>query len=434
MANKYYDPDSEVAFLALLINNPSLIHEVSGVIQPHVFTSEPHQVIFTAMQRISDSGSVPEITLLLEYLSSKKKLADAGGKEYLDYLLSSDFVEGNFKAYEDMLARSHKARGLIKLTADAPGLLNSPNVDVDVVIEQLIKSLDSLATQNVNSQVVTIGDTVKGVWDGITERINNPGVSGVPAGIPDLDLITGGLQPGDFFIIGGRPSMGKTAVSVNMALSQAKLGIPTLSFNFEMSRNQLVERMLAIETGIPLIDIRLGNLTQVDIDVIKTALVRFKDKDMYPIYMDTTVNTDMGYIKSTIRKYHKQYGIKVVYLDYVQLMAERSSDATHAIGRISRDLKLLARELEMPIVLLSQLNRGVEAREDKRPVMADLRQSGSLEEDPDLAAFVYRDEHYNRNTDYKGVMEVIISKNRQGPTGTIFVNFEKETNSITKRG
>jgi replicative DNA helicase len=237
---------------------------------------------------------------------------------------------------------------------------------------------------------------------------------------------------GKLWIIAGRPSMGKSASICNMMLSAAKSANGNLIFSYEMSKFDLIERFLGIETGINISDIHLGLLDQPKLDFIKNKIHEIKS---LPIYVDTYFSGNIGYVTSTIRRYKKLKDIKLVFLDYVQLMVDRGDNATHELGQISRELKLLANDLEIGIVLLSQLNRNVELREDKRPILADLRQSGNLEEDADIVAMLYRDDvYYKDKSKYPGTLDFILRKNRQtGMLGSVQLNFEDVTNRISDK-
>jgi Replicative DNA helicase len=239
--------------------------------------------------------------------------------------------------------------------------------------------------------------------------------------------VVGGVAKGDLWIIGARPSMGKTALMCNSALQTARKGTKVLLLSLEMSRQAIIERMLAIETGIPVFNLRLGILDQKDVDKITATVNEIKN---LPIFINTKFVPDLSYVESIIRNKKSSENIDIVYLDYIQLLTARDEDSTQELGRISQKLKMLARDLDIGVCILSQLSRDLEKRPSKRPVMSDLRQSGYLEEDADLVAFLYRDEVYNPNTEFKNVMEFIIRKQRNGSIGTIPLTFESETNKI----
>ncbi len=229
----------------------------------------------------------------------------------------------------------------------------------------------------------------------------------------------------DLWVVAGRPGMGKSAFMCNSVLS----GVPSLIFSLEMSKESLMYRLISMTSGVPIFNLRLGRLTQEELDKVADAVKELKN---LPIYIDTTFMTSVDSVVSLTKKYNRLYGIKVVHLDYVQILADRSAEATHEIGRISRAMKNLAHDLNIASVVYSQLNRNVEAREDKRPMLADLRQSGNLEEDADVVTFLYRDEMYNPNTKFKHVLELLVKKQRNGPTGVVTTLFNDQTNKITE--
>jgi replicative DNA helicase len=302
--------------------------------------------------------------------------------------------------------------------------LVSNSDQIDGVISQLRTSLDNLSETNGGSVTEKLSDLIQSTWKVIVEKVKNPHID-IPTGYDSVDAVTGGYWAGDLWVIAGRPGSGKSAMLCNKALRSAKKGIGQLIFSLEMSKHSLIQRMLAIETGIPVTDIRLGLLNQKQMDLISDTIKLIKD---LPIYIDTNYNNNPNYLSSTIRRYKKLYDIKVTHLDYIQLLVARDTDATHAIGSVSRELKLLANDLGITNVMYSQLNRLVELRPDKRPILSDLRQSGNLEEDPDMAVFLYRDIMYNDDTRSKDSLEYIIRKQRNGPIGTINMHFNVETN------
>jgi replicative DNA helicase len=241
--------------------------------------------------------------------------------------------------------------------------------------------------------------------------------------------MTYGMCGGKLWIISGRPSMGKSSVAENFALNQVTRGIPSLFFSLEMNKRDISERLVAIESGIDLTKIKLGLLNQKEMDELSSSVSKIH---LHPLTIDDNFGANLNYILGVSRKYVKLYGIKTIYIDYIQLMTERNSEATNELGNISRSLKLLSKELDVCIVILSQLNRGLESREDKRPQLSDLRQSGNLEEDADVVVGIYRDELYDKNSKYKGIMEFIISKNRDGSSGIIPVKFNPSICRMTE--
>lgn len=424
-----FNVTAETAVLSIILNSPNKIFDLT-ILKPYMFSNDINESIFTTCHELIEKGSVPDINLLESYAKSGNKLDKLGGREYLDYIQKqiTAFDNNNIKEYEKLVANSYKARTLIKVTSgiSSSTLLNSENVDT--AIDNLRKSLDSISESSGGDLTESLNSIVDSSWNVIYERAQNPGISGITSGISTVDLVTSGIMPGDVWVVGGRPGSGKSALFCNMVLNQAEHKIKSLLFSREMQKQPLIERFVAIKTGIPLTpNIRMGQLTKAELETISRTLKEIKD---FPIFIDANYSGSLDYVENTVRRFKKTGGIDVVYIDYLQLLAERDEGSTHELGRIMRRAKLLALELDIAFVIASQLNRNVEMRENKRPVLSDFRQSGNIEEDADLAVGLYRDEYYNRNSKSKGVMEFIINKHRNGPTGIIPLTFREDTNKI----
>lgn len=422
-----FNHDAETAVLSIILKNPSLVYGLINL-KYYMFSVKSNEVIYRAVEDIIEKGLLPECRLIESYLDSEKQLESSGGKEYLVYLQEYNVDEKNLKEFERLVISSYKARSLIKLTSGLePGYITSANIDS--IISNFRASLDNISESGVGESTQSLDSLVSSSWDEIYSRAQAPGIRGVTSGIDDIDLIISGLNPGEPWVIGARPGMGKTAIAVNMALKGAQKDVKSLIFSLEMSKQSIIERMLAIETNIPLTpNIRMGQLTRENLELISSTLHDFKS---LPILIDANFTPSLEYLESTIRKYKKTHDIDVVYIDYLQLLTERGNDATHEIGRITRSIKLLSNELNLSFVVLSQLNRNLEMRDNKRPILADFRQSGNIEEDFDLAIGLYRDSVYNKNTKEKDLLEFIINKNRNGPIGTIPLKFNENTIKIT---
>lgn len=426
MPEPQYNTDAELAVLNILMLNPDLVYSVPSL-KDFMFSSSSNILLYSTISEIAAQGHVPEYSLLLTYLDSKGKLREAGGKEYLDYIRNLVFSKDNIKEFERQVKESYKFRSAISIISNVNSQLASNACEVDTIIGNLRKSIDQIEESSGGEQVVDLYTASGDMWNGLVDRLANPGLRGVTTGFPKLDGQTTGFNPGDVWVIAGRPGSGKSTQLVNSALGTAKEK-PVLIFSLEMNKTQLVERMIAIESGVPLMDIRLGALDQEKLNSIQEAIKRVKN---LPIYIDTNYSTDEAYFSSTVKKYKKLKDISVVYFDYIQLASQRGEDQTAEIGRFSRSGKMLANELGLSVVFYSQLNRGVETREDKRPILPDLRQSGSLEEDADIVIMLYRDIYYNPATKWPQMMEYIIRKQRNGPTGTLPFRFEESTLKIT---
>lgn len=426
--NKLFEMDSEVAVLALIFKNPNLMYNVNGL-RYYMFSSTAHQNLFEEFENCIAQQVLPEPTLIYAKFDSDKQLDKIGGKKYLEYIISHDVNEETFEQFVQIVTASYKARTLLSTISGIKKDDFSVS-NVDEQISRIKQSLESLIEVNGHTNSAHLGDLAQGAYEEIVGRTQNPGISGSSWGNKDIDSATGGKSPGDLWVIAGRPGMGKTASIVNSIYSDAKNGIPSLLIEREMRNQQLIERLISIDTGIPNINIRLGMLDTGQITAVYDSLARLKT---YPIYMDTSYkSSDPYYIESIINKFHNRHGVQVVYLDYLQLLADRDENQTQQIGRFTRLFKLLSNDLNICSVVLSQLNRKVEERENKRPLLSDMRQSGAIEEDADFVIGLYRDDEYNSESKYKGLMEYIILKNRNGPIGTVTAKFDGPTNRISE--
>lgn len=429
MANiELFNPEAEVALLSILIKNPTSFNSLTGV-KSFMFSSVPNTNLFALLCELNSQGLVTERSLIINYAKTNGSLVSIGTEQYVDYLLQQGYEEQNLLEYERIVTSSYKARQFISITAEISKSQVTPS-NVDLAITTMRQTLDSLESNSGGSLTQDFYTSMRGAWDNIVVRLDNPGHVGYPIGIKDLDMTTGGIPPGELWIIGARPSMGKSALLTNITLGGAKLGTKSLIFSLEMSRQTLVERYITVETGVPLQDIRLGTLTQNQVNIIQDSIKSIRD---LPIYIDVSSGVDLQYYISTIRKYKQLHNIDVVHVDYLQLLSGRDEDQTAELGYISKEFKNLAKELNIGIVLYSQLNRLVEMRDNRRPILSDLRQSGNLEEDADLAAFLYRDDYYNPQSQSQGVLEFIIRKNRNGATGTLLFNMKLSTTQITSK-
>ena len=423
-----FSANSEVAMLSLAIVHPELIYSMDGV-NPYMFSSVPHQLIWTTISTIIADGNIPDKNFVLDFLRTRGQLTLVGTDSYINYLCSQEFSPENLEQYKKQLIDNYKTRVLITATSNVSDKVLSGG-DVDEFIGDLRTKLDNLQSEANVGFGEALGDYSDTAYNAIVKKTTNPGKVGFQTGIDDLDTFTGGLLPGDLWFIGGRPSMGKSAILLNSILRTAQKGTPVCLYSLEMNKQRIVERLIAIDAGIPIQDLRLGTLTQEQLDYVSDALKGFKS---LPIYIDANFSPSLEYVLSSVRRLQKQKDVKIYYVDYLQLLSRREDDDTKEIGRITRSFKLLSGQLGIGGIVASQLNRGVEAREDKRPVMSDLRQSGNIEEDADMIAFLYRDEYYRKDSKYKGVLEYIVRKYRDGATGTLLFDMDLPTNRINSQ-
>jgi replicative DNA helicase len=428
MTNKLFREDSEYGLFNIIFRNPDYVYEVLDL-SPEMFSSEPNKIIYSSLVDLTRQNLTIEKELLLEILSSKNKLDRVGGKEYIDFLYGLEYDKNNFTEYKNLVVNSFKARHLLSISANLPEQINNGG-NVDMVLSDLRTQLDGLVTLNGVTGTKKISDVLGDAWTKYKSKIENPGLAGVTTGYQNLDNVTGGYKPGDLWVVGGRPSMGKSSWVCNSILESSLSGAKSLLFSLEMNYQALVERLASVISGVDLNKISLGLVeSEQENNKVREAWNQLHDLELYLDANFSTINPN--YISSVIRKYVSQYGIDFVWVDYIHLLAERSADATHELGRISREMKLLAEELSIAIGLVVQLNRRLEQRDDKRPILSDIRQSGNLEEDADLVAFVYRDEKYYSDSKDKGKMEFIIRKHRNGPIGTLRYDFVEHTTKVS---
>ncbi len=392
------------------------------------FYREAHRVIFEAMAELFDREEPHDLVTLTSLLNDTKRLEAVGGASYLASLTSIVPVTANITAYARIIKQKSVLRNLINTSSDIANRCFEEQDDIDKLVDEAEQSIFDIAGRK-NATVFTplkniIPESFKTVQR-LYERKEL--ITGVPTGYIDLDRITSGLQSSDLVVLAGRPSMGKTALAMNIAQHAAlveKTGVAI--FSLEMSKEQLAMRLLSSVGRIDSQRIRTGRLHSEDWPHLTRAVGMLSDA---PIYIDDTPALTVPNMRSKIRRLASKNDIGMILVDYLQLMQGRNAEnRTQEISEISRALKAIAKEHNVPVLALSQLNRGLESRTDKRPMMSDLRESGAIEQDADVICFIYRDEVYNKSEDNpdKGIAEIIIGKQRNGPTGVARLFFKKE--------
>jgi len=419
--------EAEQAVLGGLMQDNTAWDNVAELLEPEDFYRHEHQQIYAVMRGQVDAQKPIDVVTLVEALDSLKELESAGGVEYLSDLVSHARGTANISAYAQIIRERATLRTLIRVSNDiADNAFNPagrPAADVLDMAEQLVfKIADSRARDGgpqhvnplLNKAVEKIDQLIK----------SKGGITGLATGYIDLDKKTSGLQKSDLIIVAGRPSMGKTTFAMNLA-EHAVLHqkLPVLVFSLEMPADSLIFRMLSSIGRIDQSRLRSGQLEEEDWPKLTSAIAKLKDK---PLLIDDTVGLSPTEMRARVRRIVREYGgIALIVVDYLQLMQIKGygDNRVGEISEISRSLKTMAREFECPVIALSQLKRSLENRPNKRPVMSDLRESGAIEQDADIIAFVYRDEVYNEDTADKGMAEIIIGKQRNGPIGTVRLGF-----------
>ena len=407
----------------ILIDNEAL-PKVLEIIEPNDFYRDNHKKIFLAFLELFENNIPLDIITVTELLQKKGELTNVGGATYLASLVDSVPTTANITHYAKIIKEKSILRSLIAKATDIVNLGFEASEDVAEILDKAEEAIFSITQQRIQTSYYSIKEIIKQTFETIEELSSKKdSVTGIPTGFIDFDRLTAGLQPSDLIIIAGRPVMGKTSFTLNIAQHAAiRAGVPVGFFSLEMSKEQLALRMLCAEARINSQKIRSGFLSERDWLRLTDAAATLSEA---PIFIDDTPALSVLEIRAKARRLKSEHNIGLIIVDYLQLMKGKGKVDTREreISEISRSLKALAKELNIPVVAVSQLNRRVEERENKRPRLADLRESGAIEQDADLIVFIYRDEVYNEDTPDKGIAEIIIGKQRSGPTGVVKLAF-----------
>lgn len=428
--------EAEQAVLGAMLIDKEAIAKASEILTSSDFYREAHRVIFNAMLELYNKNEAVDMVTVTEILKRDNKLEDIGGLAYITSLANVVLTAANVKYHADIVAEKSVLRQLVRVSTEIAAMGYEANEDVGTLLDTAESRILEISNRKKKADFTPINDVLMESVQNIEKLINNKGgLTGLPSGFADLDKLTSGLHPSDFIILAARPSMGKTALALNIVQNVAlrahkKIGGEPRSvafFSLEMSKEQLVNRMLCAEAGIDSQRLRVGEIGDKDWDALWGACdLMSKAK----IYIDDTAGITVMDMRSRARRLKAEHGLDLIVVDYLQLMQgsgkrNNSGDRQQEVSEISRSLKALARELDVPVLALSQLSRSVEARQVKRPMLSDLRESGSLEQDADIVAFLYREDYYNPETENKHT-ELIIAKHRNGPVDTVNLFFHKQ--------
>jgi replicative DNA helicase len=432
--------EAEQSVLGGLMLDNDAADKIGDVISAEDFYSDAHRIVYRQIVQLIADGKPADVVTASEALASTQKLDYVGGLAYLGALAQNVPTAANIRHYANIVRERSILRQLASTATEiAESAFNPLGRNAKMVLDEAEAKILHIAEQGSrgaqNFQI--IGKLLANVVERIETLYNRDDpsdVTGVPTGFADLDRMTSGFQPGDLVVVAGRPSMGKTALALNIGESVAlNTGMPVAVFSMEMGASQLAMRLIGSVGRLDQHKLRTGRLQPDDWDKLSSALGRLNEA---PILIDETPALNAIEVRSRARRLMKQYGkLGLVIVDYLQLMQASTQGENRAteISEISRAMKSLAKELQVPVVALSQLNRSLEQRPNKRPVMSDLRESGAIEQDADVILFIYRDEVYNAETQDKGVAEIIISKQRNGPIGTVFLTFLGEFTRFENR-
>ncbi|MEL7024499.1 MAG: replicative DNA helicase [Pseudomonadota bacterium] len=418
--------EAEQSLLGGLMLDNSAWDRVADAVSAEDFYRPDHRLIFAAIGRLNDDRQPCDVVTVSEHLENRAELNDAGGLDYLALLANDTPSSANILAYAHILRERAMLRALIAAGNQIAGSAFEPEGrDAAALVDEAERAVFEIADKgNRRGGFRALGDVLPETVDRLDQLHQSGGdVTGLPTGYTEFDKMTAGLQPGDLVIIAGRPSMGKTTFAVNIA-ENAAIGHrkPTAIYSMEMGAEQLAFRMISSLGRVDQTHLRTGKFPDEDWDRINTAVQLMSEA---PIFIDDTPAMSPTEVRARARRLKREHGLGLIVVDYLQLMQVpgNTENRTAEISEISRGLKALAKELEVPVIALSQLNRSVEQRTDKRPVMSDLRESGAIEQDADLICFIYREEVYDSETPRKGVADIIISKQRNGPIGEFPLTF-----------
>ena len=404
------------------------LDQVIELLKPEHFYLEKHQIIFSAMVDLFEQDEPLDVLTITNILQNNNDLEKVGGSTYLAQLTSIVPVTSNIVSYAKIIKEKAILRHLIEVNTDIAARCYEEQGDIELLVDQAEQAIFDIAGSKDGKGFTSIEKVVPKAFKQINDLFKRKEfITGVPTGYHDLDRMTAGLQPSDLIILAARPSMGKTSFAMNIAQNAAiENNVGVAVFSLEMSKESLVMRLLSSVGRIDSQRIRTGKLHPEDFDKLNRAVGVLSKA---PIYIDDTPAISILDMRAKIRRLASKADIGLIVVDYLQLMRGRTTDnRTQEISEISRSLKALAKEYHVPVIALSQLNRGLESRTDKRPMMSDLRESGAIEQDADLITFIYRDEVYNKSEDNpnQGLAEIIIGKQRNGPTGIVKLSFIKE--------
>lgn len=415
--------EAEQSVIGAMIIDKNAIVQVTERLREDDFYRDGHREIYKAIVEMFKQDMAVDLITLLEFLKSTDKLDNAGGVSYITEISSAVTTTANLSSYIKIVEQKAILRKLIRASTKIIEDSYNKQSEVENVVESAEKKIFEIAENRTSTDVEPLNQVLERGFLEIERIFNNKGeITGVGSGIKDLDAKTSGFQKGDMVLIAARPSMGKTTFALNIAENAAiKEGKSVVIFSLEMSKEQLAYKLLCSEANIDMLKLRTGALEDNDWQNIARAAGPLSKAK---IYIDDTAGVSVMEMRSKCRRLKIEHGIDLILIDYLQLMSGSNNESRQQeVSEISRSIKALAKEMECPVIALSQLSRAPEQRADHRPMLSDLRESGSIEQDADVVMFLYRDEYYNKETEDKNVCECIISKQRNGPVGTVSMSF-----------
>ncbi len=416
--------EAEQCVLGAILQQKGMMAKAVDLITPDDFYLDNHKAIFKAMVTLFDRNQPQDMVTVINHLTSTNALEGSGGAAYIATLTDTVPLASNIVHYAKIVREKSILRQLISTTTSIASRCYDEQDEIDRLLDDVETTVFEISSSKSGSKFEALKSIMAGTFDKVTQLAERKElITGVPTGYDVFDRMTAGLQPSDLIILAGRPSMGKTALAMNMVQNAAmQFDVPVAVFSLEMSKHQLAMCLLCSVGRVDSNDVRTGHIKEHDWPKLTRATGELTNA---PIFIDDTAAISVLEMRAKARRLKIEYDIGLVVVDYLQLMKGRGDSREQEISEISRSLKAMAKELDIPVIALSQLNRSLESRPNKRPQLSDLRESGAIEQDADVICFIYRDEVYNKSEDNpkKGTAELIIGKQRNGPTGTVELAF-----------
>jgi replicative DNA helicase len=423
-----HSAEAEEAVLGSILINPEALFEVASFLQAEDFFLVRNAWVWEAILRLHNRNEQIDYVTVVEELRQQERLEEISGPAYITYLINNTPSSIYAETYGRIVERAAIRRRMLGAASEIAQLAHDEEADIDAIIDQSESAIFAVSERRLRKELVPIRSAVLEYFDRVEYLYNQQIESlGVPSGFVDLDRLLGGFQKSDLIIVAGRPGMGKTSWLLTGALNAARhVQARVAIFSMEMSNEQIVQRLISSETGISTHKLRLGKLEEEEWALFVEATGKLGDLQ---IFLDDTPALTPLQLRAKCRRLYSEHGLDLIIVDYLQLMSSgfgRNENRVQEISFISRNMKQIARELNVPVLAAAQLSRAVEQRQDKRPQLSDLRESGSIEQDADVVMFIYRDEVYNENTERPNQADVIVAKHRNGPTGSVSLYFRKE--------
>lgn len=421
--------EAEKSILGSMLLEKDALINVSGWLRPQHFYDDRHALIYSSILDLFENGLPVDLVTLSDKLKKKKVLSKVGGRSYLTELASFVPSAAHAEEYANIVKENSTRRGLISSASEITRLSFDENMTISDVVDKSESLLFNVAQDGVKSDYVHIKELLKEAYERAANSVNSQEYKGISTGFRELDALLGGFQKSDLIILAARPAVGKTSLALDMmrhaSLSEKK---NILFFSLEMSKIQIMDRLLGMISGIPFWDIRTNKLNDEKVVKLANTMGQLAEAN---IYIDDQAGQHINQIRTKARRLAMEHGVDIIFIDYLQLMHGSSKESrTLEVSEISQGLKNLAKELDIPVVALSQLSRAIEQRQSRRPQLSDLRESGSIEQDADVVLFIDREETWNPDTEKKGLGQLVLAKHRNGPTGDMELAFVKEIASF----